>query len=186
MRPTLGILATVLWTWLNAAAAAPISYRFDPDHAQVRFSYSMTFGTGEGRFSGVTGAAVIDDAALEKQRVEVNVDTRTLRSGDSVAQGVLRGADFFNIGKYPQMRFVSRSVRVKSPTSLDMTGDLTIKGITRPITLRATLQPPAAGGVRQMRAVTRIRRADFGMTAYAFLVGETVDIEIKAALTPAR
>ncbi len=83
------------------------------------------------------------------------------------------------------MRFKSRSVRPKTATTGEMSGDITVKGITRPIVLHVTLQPPGPGGTRKFTGKTRINRNDFNMTAYAFLVGATVDIEIRALLRPA-
>ncbi len=144
----------------------------------------MTLSTGTGRFSTVTGTSNIDDADLTKTTVDALIDTRTLRA--DMYQGELRGADFFDVGRYPQMHFKSRSVRPKSATAADITGDITVKGITRTIVLRATLTPPGPGGAREFRARTRINRNDFNMTAYAFLVGDAVDIEIRAVLYPAR
>jgi len=116
--------------------------------------------------------------------VQAVIDTRTLRAPVSMAQGELRGADFFDVAVYPQMLFKSRSVRPKTATSAEIIGDITVKGVTRPIVLQATLQPPGAGGAREFRAKTRINRNDFKMTAYALLVGDTVDIEIRALLRP--
>ena len=83
------------------------------------------------------------------------------------------------------MLFKSRSVLSKTATTAEIVGDITVRGITRPIVLQATLQPPGAGA-REFRARTRINRNDFNMTAYAFLVGDAVDIEIRALLGPAR
>jgi polyisoprenoid-binding protein YceI len=128
---------------------------------------------------------MIDDAALDRTTVQAVIDTRTLRADVSMAQGELRGADFFNVERYPQMLFESGSVRPKNATTGEMSGDITVKGITRPIVLHVTLLPPGPGGTRQFTGKTRINRNDFNMTAYAFLVGDTVDIEIRAILRPA-
>ncbi len=168
----------------GAATAAP--YSIDPKRGEVRFSYSMTLSSGIGHFTSLTGKADVDDASLANAKVDTLIDTRTLRAANSLAQGQLRGADFFDVARYPKMTFKSRSVRPKTATTGEMTGDLTIKGVTRPINLNVTLQLPAVDGSRQFRATTRIDRNDFNMTAYAFLVGAEVDIEIRATLVPAR
>jgi polyisoprenoid-binding protein YceI len=168
---------------LGSAGAAP--YVFDSKRGEVLFAYTLPFSSGKGRFSGVTGTAELNDAAPETGNVDVVIDARTLRASDSLSQAELRGSSFFAAPKYPTMHFRSRSIRGKSTRSYEITGDMTVKGITRRIVLHAELEPPN-GGVRQMRATTRIRRGDFGMTAYGFLVGETVDIEIRAPLMPAR
>lgn len=160
-------------------------YVIDPARSEVLFSYSMPLSNGSGRFSSLSGTASIDDAAQQNTKVQAVIDTRTLRAGDSLAEGKLRGADFFDVARFPQMLFKSRSVRPKTATTAEIVGDITVKGITRPIVLQATLQPPGAGA-REFRARTRINRNDFNMTAYAFLVGDAVDIEIRALLRPAR
>lgn len=180
-------VAGACWLALAPALAQSVTYTVDPQKSDVVFSYSMALsGDGIGQFTNVSGTSNINDADQTKTTVDALIDTRTLRAGDSIAQGQLRGSDFFDVGRYPQMHFKSRSVRPTSATTADITGDITVKGITRPIVLHATLQPPGAGGARQFRARTRINRNDFAMTAYAFLVGDAVDIEIRAVLTPAR
>ena len=164
--------------------AAP--YKFDTRNADVRFAYSLPFSTGRGRFTGVTGTAEINDAVPAKGSVDVVIDTRTLKASDSLAEGELRGSSFFSVAKFPTMHFKSRSIRGTSPTTYEITGDMTVKGVTRPILLYVDLQAPGGpGGVRQMRATTRIRRSEFNMDAYAFLVSDTVQIEIRSPLVPA-
>ena len=165
-------------------AAAP--YILDPKRAEVQFAYSLPLSTGQGRFTGVTGTADIHDEAPEKGSVDVMIDTRTLKASDQLAEGELRGKDFFAVARYPTMHFKSRSIRAKSTTSYDLAGDITVRGISRPITLHVDVQPPNSAGVRQMRATTRIRRSDFDMTAYGFLVGDLVEIDIRSPLVPSR
>jgi len=179
--------AAVLAALLVAAApchAAP--YRFDASRGEVRFSYSLPFSNGQGRFTGVTGTAEVNDAAPAKGNVDVVIDTRTLKASDALAQGELRGDSFFAVAKHPRMHFKSSSIRGKTPTAFEIAGDMTVKGITRPILLHVTLQPPDSAGVRQMRATTRISRKEFNMSAYAFLVGDVVQIEIRAPLVPVK
>lgn len=180
------LATSLLVAFLYAGPAIAAPYVFDTRRAEVRFAYSLPLSTGQGRFTGVTGTADVNDAMPEKGSVDVVIDTRTLRASDSLSEGELRGSDFFSVSKYPQMHFKSRSIRGKSSSSYELIGDMTVKGITRPIVLHVDLQPPDATGARQMRATTRIRRSDFNMTAYGFLVGDTVQIDIRSPLLPAR
>lgn len=180
------LAASILAGLLYAVPAVAAPYVFDSKRAEVRFAYSLPLSTGQGRFTGVTGTADVNDAVPENGSVDVVIDTRTLRASDSLSEGELRGGDFFAVSKYPQMHFRSRSIRGKSSSSYELIGDMTVKGITRPIILHVDLQPPDASGARQMRATTRIRRSDFNMTAYGFLVGDTVQIDIRSPLLPAR
>ena len=188
MRKSILMAATIALSLAASAGtpkAAPVAYVFDQKRAEVTFSYSLPFSSGRGHFSSVGGMAHIDDAAPANTRVEALIDTRTLRAGNSLSQSELRGTSFFNVAKFPQMRFKSRSVRAKNATTSDVSGDLTVRGVTQPVVLHVTLQPPGTSGRRDMRATTRINRSDFGMTAYPFFVGDTVDIEIRAVLRPA-
>ncbi|MFA5901302.1 MAG: YceI family protein [Hyphomicrobium sp.] len=177
-------LVTAVALLSGSAQAAP--YRFDTTSADVRFAYTMGFSDGQGRFTGVTGTAEINDATPARSAVDVTIDTRTLKSADSLAQGQLRGASFFAVATYPQMHFKSRTIRGTSPTTFEITGDMTVKGITKPIVLQVELQLPNKSGVRQMRATTRIRRSQFGMDALSFLVGDIVLIEIRSPLVAVR
>jgi polyisoprenoid-binding protein YceI len=178
-------VATLVVAMLAGTSLAQgVPYVIDTTRSEVLFSYSMTLSSGTGRFSSMSGTASIDDTAQQNTKVQAVIDTRTLRA--SMYQGELRGADFFDVARYPQMLFKSRSVRPKTATTAEIVGDITVKGVTRPIVLHATLQPPGPGGAREFRAKTRINRNDFNMTAYALLVGDMVDIEIRALLRPAQ
>jgi polyisoprenoid-binding protein YceI len=184
VAPRIAALAGASWLLLSPAVAQPVAYTIDPKKSDVVFTYSTALSTGTGKFTNLSGTSDINDGDLAKTTVDAFIDTRTLRSANY--QGILRGSDFFDVSRYPQMHFKSRSVRAKSATALEVTGDITVKGVTRTIVLHSTMTPPGAGGVRQFRAKTRINRNDFNMTAYALLVGETVDIEIRTVLVPAR
>ena len=178
-------VATLVVAMLAGTSLAQgVPYVIDTTRSEVLFSYSMTLSSGTGRFSSMSGTASIDDTAQQNTKVQAVIDTRTLRA--SMYQGELRGADFFDVARYPQMLFKSRSVRPKTATTAEIVGDITVKGVTRPIVLHATLQPPGPGGAREFRAKTRINRNDFNMTAYALLVGDMVDIEIRTLLRPAQ
>ena len=178
----LAVLGMAFCGLAGAAQTQPVRYVIDQKQAEVLFSYSFPLASGVGRFTSMNGTANIDDAALDRTTVQAVIDTRTLRADVSMAQGELRGTDFFDVTRYPQMLFKNRSVRPKNATTGEMTGDITVKGITRPIVLHVTLQPRGPGGTRQFIGKTRINRNDFNMTAYPLLVGDTVDIEIRALL----
>ncbi len=144
----LALVTLTLCGLAGAGHAQAVPYVIDSKHSEVLFSYSMTLSSGVARFTSMSGTASIDDAAQQNTTVQAVIDTRTLRAHVSMAQGELRGADFFDVALYPQMLFKSRSVRPKTATSAEIIGDITVKGVTRPIVLQATLQPPGAGGAR--------------------------------------
>jgi polyisoprenoid-binding protein YceI len=176
----------VVFACLAATPGSAAPYVLDAKRGEVRFAYSLPFSRGLGRFTGVRGTAEVNEAVPEKGAVDVVIDTRTLTASDKLSEGELRGGSFFAVAKYPQMHFKSRRIRGKTPTTFEITGDMTVKGITRPIVLHAELQPANGAGARQLRATTQISRSQFGMTAYGFLVGDTVQIEIRSTLVPAQ
>ena len=180
-------LAALILLLLPAAGSARTAghYVFDATRTEVHFTYTLPLSTGRGHFTDVSGSANIEDEALQRTSVEVTIGTRSLHADTRTAQRELRGKDFFSVATHPRMHFKSRRVREIGPGRAEMTGDISIRGITRPIVLHVTLDPPAASGVRRMRGKTRIRRSDFDMTAYPFLVADTVEIEIDATLLPA-
>jgi polyisoprenoid-binding protein YceI len=171
-------LATAL---IVPAACLALPYDFDSGRTQVTFRYRMGFLSGEGNFAGVTGAVDYDEKAPGATRVEAVVDTRTL-SADGLVVSELRGPAFFDVDKYPAMHFVSGAVRPEGPERLSMSGRLTIRGITRPVTLSVVMEP--SGGTLSFTAAMAIRRSDFAMTGYSALVGDTVEIVINGPLRP--
>jgi polyisoprenoid-binding protein YceI len=172
-----------------AGRADAASYLFDAKRTEVRFAYSVGLGTGGGRFTQVRGTAEFDQAAPEKTQVEALIETGSLVADEPVVESELKGTNFFNVQIQPQMSFKSRAVRAESSEAAEMTGDITVNGITRPVVLEVSLQPHGAelkysAGALELVAKTQIRRRDFNMTAYADMVGDLVHIEIRAILRP--
>jgi polyisoprenoid-binding protein YceI len=168
------------------------NYLFDEKRTEVRFSYSMALATGGGRFTKVRGTAEFDQSAPEKAKVDAIIDTASLTADEPLVESELKGTNFFNVEAQPQMRFKSRSVHAERSDAAQMNGDITVNGITRPVVLQVALQPhegPAlkySQGALELVAKTHIRRSDFNMTAYRDMVGNEVQIEIRAILRPAR
>ena len=168
----------------GAAQAQPVRYVIDQKQAEVLFSYSLTLSSGVGRFTSMTGTATsTTPPSIRRRSRRSSIRARCGRTSPW-RKASCAGPTSSMSPVYPQMLFKSRSVRPKNATTGEMIGDITVKGITRPIVLHVTLQPRGPGGTRQFIGKTRINRNDFNMTAYAFLVGDTVDIEIRALLRP--
>ena len=129
-----------------------------------------------------------DATAPEKTAVAASIATASLTTGEPLVDQTLKGSDFFNVEEAPQMVFTSRSVHPKSAEAAEMIGDMTINGITKPVTLAVMVVPhnnPAlkySQGSLEFLARTRIQRSAFNMTAYASMAGDDIDIEIDAIL----
>jgi polyisoprenoid-binding protein YceI len=178
-------IATMLLTCGPPCLAA--GYAIDDKHTEVRFACAMGLATERGHFTGVEGHVDYEPAGLERTAVAASIATGSLTTGDAMIDETLKGSDFFNVRAFPAMTFVSRSVRSTGPKTAEMTGDITVNGVTRPVSLAVSIAPYAThlkyGGERlEFVARTRIKRSAFNMTAYQSMASDDVDIEIDAVL----
>jgi len=189
-----GLLATTatLFVVFAGGPAHAAHYVFDKRRTEVRFTYVMGLAKQNGRFAQVDGTLQFDDDAPERSRVTATIATASLQTGQPLVDDTLKSSDFFNVVAAPVMTFHSRSVRPTGTDTAEMTGDITVNGITRSVTLRVSLRPhsnPALKysiGAREFIAKTRIKRSDFNMTAYQSMVADEIDIEIDAIVRKKR
>ncbi len=186
-------LIVLLAAELIAAAAPPARaerFEFDPRRTEVRFVYKMAYSTQHGRFTKVSGTLDYDDAAPEKTRVSASIAAASLTTGEALVDSELKGAAFFNVKASPVIAFKSLTVRPNSKTAAEVSGEITVNGITKPVTLKVSLKPhdDAAlkhdAGAREFVATTRIQRSAFNMTDYQSMVDDEIDIEIAAIVRP--
>lgn len=166
-------------------------WQIDPGHAEVGF-VGRHFGLTKvrGRFTGVVGAVVITDDPAQSS-VEVTIDMRTVSSGDNSRDEHLRSGDLFDVEHHPTAIYRSTAVTVNG-TSGTVDGDLTIKGVTRPVRLQVDYLGHASDPWGNERAVfsatSRINREDWGLTwnmvleAGGLLVSKEIDLEIEVEL----
>lgn len=175
-------------------AGAPAAYAdrfvFDQRRSEVRFIYTMGYATQRGRFTKISGTLDFDEAAPEKSRIKASISAASLTTGEALVDSTLKGADFFDIAASPVIAFKSIAVQPHSATAAEVSGEITIKGITKPVTLKVSIAPhddPALKfdtGSRRFVATVRIQRSAFNMTEYQSFVGDEVDIEIDAIVRP--
>lgn len=151
---------------------------------------TMEFAIGDSRIFRTTGGfqtwqgnVQVNDVDVPKSAVEVTVQTNSLKMMDRQQADMLKDSDFFDVDRFPQMTFRSDRIERTGDETLKIDGFLTLRGITRPMTLDVTLsdrKPHAAPGARyaRVRAKGIIKRSDFGMTKYVDLVGDNVEISI--------
>jgi polyisoprenoid-binding protein YceI len=166
------------------------TYQIDPKHTAAHFKVRhMMISNVKGEFSGITGTIEFDPANLALSHVEATITAATVSTHESDRDKHLKSADFLDIRRYPFMTFSSTKIVLTGDGSYDLTGDLTIREVTREITLQVeSLTPEIKDPDGQFRrgasASTRIERQDFGLTWNAvlesggFLVGDDVDITI--------
>jgi len=176
-------------------AASPIqvitTWNIDPTHSAAEFKVKhMMISNVKGSFSGVSGVISIDESDLAKSRVEATIPVATVSTGDTQRDGHLKSADFFDAEKFPTLNFKSTKVVRKGEAEYNVTGDLTIHGITKPATF--AVEGPSApakdpwGNTRiGLSAATKINRKDFGLgwnsalETGGVLVGEDVNIALE-------
>lgn len=180
-------LATTLTTSL--ALAEPSEWALDPAHSQIGFSVShLVVSEVDGQFKKYTSKIVLDEADLTKSQVEFSADAASIDTGDAKRDEHLRSPDFFDAAKHPQLTFKSTKI-TKAGKGYKLKGELTIRGVTKEVTLDATLSAPVATPwgkqVRAAKITGKIKRGDFGISWNKTLdkggavVGEEVQLNLK-------
>lgn len=175
----------------SPASPAPLTtWKLDPAHSAAEFKVKhMMISNVKGSFSSLTGTLTEHPADATLSSVEASVDVATLTTGDAQRDGHLKSADFFDVEKYPAMTFKSKEVKRKGEGEYAVTGELTLHGVTRPVTF--AVEGPSAPGKDPwgntrigLSATTKINRKDFGLAwnsaleTGGVLVGEDVAITL--------
>ncbi|MFT3897855.1 MAG: YceI family protein [Thermomonas sp.] len=178
------VLALALVAASFGAAAAPVSYQLDPNHTIVLASWNhFGFSNPTANFGHASGTLVYDADDVAKSSVEVTLPLAGLDTFVPKLDEHLRGADFFDAAKYPDITFKSTMVHDLGGGKLQIMGDLTVHGVTKPVTLDATLNKAGAHPMTKaptvgFDATTTIKRSDFGVGAYVPMVSDEVAIRI--------
>jgi polyisoprenoid-binding protein YceI len=181
------------------ASAAVLSaraevYTIDSVHSSVGFSLRHLVSKFSSSFTKVSGTINYDAAAVEKSSVEATVDINSVATANEKRDNHVKSPDFFDAAKFPIATFKSKSWKKTGEDTFDVTGDLTIKDVTKEVVLKATLlgSGPGMGGstVTGWEATTSIKKSDFGLAGPAMLgkvLGDDValTISIEAGYKPA-
>ena len=184
MKKMSQLVSTLIFTvTASAAFAAPETYVVDGSHTYPRFSYShLGFSTQLSRFNTTTGKVVFDKAA-KTGSVDIEIDAKSVDTGSTLFNQHIQGEDFLDTAKYPKAIFKSTNVVFEGDKPAKIEGNLTIKGVTKPVTLTVTsfqamphpMQKKDAIGAN---AYTTIKRSEFNAGKYAPNVGDEVRIDI--------
>lgn len=176
---TMAIAATLS----TAAFAAPETYTMDGTHTFPRFEYShFGYSTQLSRFDKTTGTVTLDKAA-KTGAVDVTIDATSVNTGYPLFNQHIQGEDFFDTAKYPTITYKSTKVNFDGDKPASVEGNLTIKGVTKPVTLTVTsfhcmphpmLKKDACGA----NATATIKRSEFNAGKYAPYVGDDVKLTI--------
>jgi polyisoprenoid-binding protein YceI len=183
--------------WFLAGPAAAEKWTIDPGRSSARFSVRhLMIENVTGGFSRVSGTIDVDGKDVTRSRIEAAIDATTIDTKDADRDRHLRSADFLDVAKFPEIRFASTKIRAVEPGRLAVSGNLTIRGATRPVTLDVRTSPDKDDGSGKRRAATAtatIHRKDFGLVWNEVLetggvaVGDdvTITLSIEAARSPA-
>ncbi len=168
-----------------------MTYQIDPKHSSAQFRVRhMMIANVHGEFDSVSGTIDFDPAKPDAIRIEATIDVNSLHTGDPQRDGHLKGADFFDVEKFPGITFRSKKVTPAGSDSYKATGDLTLRGATREITLTVEglsqeVTDPWKLQRRGVAATTRISRKDFGITfdPAGAMVSDAVDITLDIEMT---
>jgi polyisoprenoid-binding protein YceI len=184
-RGAIGFVAAIALTTIGAAPAAPVDYRFDPVHSHLQFAADhMGFSTSIGRFTRWQGEFTYDPDNPGANRVDVTIDIASLELGDANWNQTMLGRKWFDAEQFPQARFVGSRFEPVDANRARLHGDLTLKGITRPLVLdvrinRIGIHPYTLKATAGFSATATLSRAAFGLDALDGKLADAVEIRIE-------
>lgn len=185
------LLTPLAAAWLLLAGAAPHTAAYVVDSTASSVSARVGFlglGSKTAGFPQMSGKVLLEPARPDRIDLDVTLDARALTAPDKVTLGRLRGEKFFWVERYPTIRFVGERMALAGDRKGTISGTLTARGVTQPVTLAVAFDKPplstARGEALTLTGTTTIDRRKFGMTAYSLVVGKQVTITLKARMVP--
>jgi polyisoprenoid-binding protein YceI len=176
--------SAVILAAVNFASAAVETYVIDPVHSSVGFSIRHFVSKVPGSFTKVNGTITVDRDNLEKSSVEAVIDVDSVSTANEKRDTHLKSPDFFDVSKFATSTFKSTSWKKTGEDTYDVTGDLTLHGVTKPVVLQMTLLgfgPGQRGQLSGWEGTTKLKKSDFGVSGPAMLskaLGDEVTLHI--------
>lgn len=184
MRNLRFLLFALLLGVSSLAVAAPVTYSMDPNHTQVRLTWTHFGFSHPSAVIGIdSGTIVYDPAHPEQASVKVSMPFSTLDTHVPALDEHLKGGDFFDAARFPVATFTSTGVKVVDKTHLAVSGSLKVHGVTRPVTLHVTInkvgqQPMWSAPAIGFDATATLERSDFGVKQYVPAVSDAIQVHI--------
>ena len=168
--------------------AAPQEFEIDKTHSSIMFSVShFGFSKVIGRFNDFSGNYTFDDANMLSGKVDLTINTTSIDTGMDKRDEHLRSPDFFDVEKFPTMTFTSTKVKKIGKNSAKVTGDLTLLGVTKPVTLDVKFNKLGEYPMPQYKGIPvagfsvhgKIKRSDFGMKTFLGPIGDEIELMIE-------
>ncbi len=185
MRKFLSFLSVLVIGFSSGASAQIEQYSFDTAHTQILFFVDhLGFSKSNGQFVDFDGRFIFDRTKPEDSSVNISIDAASVDMNHAAWDKHMKNEDFLNVEKFPKITFKSTNIEVKGDKIADIHGDLTILGVTKPVTLDVTHNKSAKHAfsgkyVSGFSAKANIKRSDFGMKYGLPLVGDDVEILIQ-------
>ena len=180
----LGTVPVLLAVFCGAAFAAPVTYKIDPNHTNVLASWShFGFSNPSVNFGQADGTIVYDAEDVAASSVQVTLPLKGLSALAANFYDHLTSADWFDAAEYPEATFKSTKVEAAGEGRLKVTGDLTVKGVTKPVVLDVAVNEAAEHPLGKRPAIGfdatgSVKRSDFGLDKYAPNVSDEVTLRI--------
>ena len=180
------IAAAALALAAAPAVAAPAAYQLNKDHTDVTFTVNhLGFSLKHGWFRDLSGVLTIDPAAPEGGKLDVAIKTASVDTNHAQRDKDITAPGWLDAAKFPEIRFVSTKLARTGADTAEVTGDLTLHGVTRPVTLQVKLNksgsnPFSGQPTLGFTATGALKRSDYGMTQFIPMIGDAVDIVIDA------
>lgn len=182
------LIAMPLTVTADLSAVPSGKYALDSSHGYITFTYShLGFSNPRVGFNSFDAVLDLDTGNPENSMVEVTIDATSIDSRVAEFNEHLNGADFFNTAEYPTITFKSTKVEATGDNTFDVTGDLTILGTTKPVTLATTINKADNHPLRNVPTVgvsasTKLMRSEWGLGAYVPAVSDEVELSIEVEL----
>jgi polyisoprenoid-binding protein YceI len=187
MKLNVAIMGTLLAVYsASSASSAPVTYELNQDHVDVAFRINHAgFTMKHGSFSGISGALKLDAEHIEGSSVDITIAVNSIATNNAKRDQMLQSSRFLDAAQYPTMHFVSTKVVQQGSGMLDVVGDLTLHGVTKPLTLHAKVNKIGKSpfGNKQtagFSATGTLNRTDFGIAAMVPMIGDQVELDIDA------
>ncbi|SDY09961.1 YceI family protein [Acinetobacter kyonggiensis] len=178
---TLGLAVASVAT---LSLAKPVAYQIDPTHTATVFSWNhFGFSTPSANFSDIQGTINVDNAKPANSSVNVTIPLSSLNTNVKALDEHLQKADFFDAAKYPNITFKSTNVQAVGKNKYKITGNLTVKDVTKPVVLDAVLNKQGVHPMTKVESIgfnatTSFDRSAFGVGAYVPNVGDKITVNI--------
>lgn len=159
------------------------SYKIDPLHTAATFSVNhLGLSQQRGSFGRTTGTVMLDHSAKQGS-IDLVIDAATVNSGSAARETMLKGEDYFNVALFPTITFKSTSLKFNGDSVVSADGDLTMRGVTRPVTLsvadfKCAIHPATKRPACGAEVTTSVKRSEFGMTKNQASTGDDVNIAV--------